>query len=220
MGEDGNPEVYASDLYTGPAIREAKEGWWARFWRHRKEGNIFGRFLYSTANGLNVWARGPFYGRGDYLPTLDGQGVIKGSSEAQMAHLDGFTTVMGTVIGGGLSALKSGAAIEKSGSAIEKASEAAFNAAGDVESIFIKSKHLDMGAGRFAKFNTSDIGEARRIVQEGLRAPNALFLPNPNLSNTFRVQTNLGKVIGTRGQTSVRVIVGFDGKVINAFPIK
>ena len=46
-------------------------------------------------------------------------------------------------------------------------------------------------------------------------SPNAQFLSNPNLTNTFRVHTNLGRVIGTKEQTTVRVIVGFDGKVIN-----
>jgi len=57
-------------------------------------------------------------------------------------------------------------------------------------------------------------------VQQALRSPNARFLPNPQIPNTFQVVTDLGTTIGTKGQTSIRAIVGFDGRVINAFPVK
>ena len=42
---------------------------------------------------------------------------------------------------------------------------------------------------------------------------------NPNLDGTFRIIADAGKVIGVRGQTKIRIIVGEDGKVINAFPV-
>ncbi|WP_438422328.1 hypothetical protein [Aquimarina macrocephali] len=110
--------------------------------------------------------------------------------------------------------------VARTSNALARASKASFTAADDLGSIFVKNEHLNIGSGKFVKFNTTDIGIARQIVQEALRSPNAQFLSNPNLLNTFRVHTNLGRVIGTKGQTSVRVIVGFDSKVINAFPIK
>jgi len=110
--------------------------------------------------------------------------------------------------------------VSSSNSLLKAASNSAFKAADDVGSIFIKNKHLNIGSGKFSKFNTTDIDNARGIVKNALQSPNAQFLENPNLTNTFRVQTNLGRVVGTKGETSVRVIVGFDGKVITAFPIK
>ncbi len=106
------------------------------------------------------------------------------------------------------------------GSSLVKASKAAFNAADDIEAIFIKNKHLDVGTGKFAKFKTQNIGIAQEIVQKALRFPNAQFLSNPNLANTFRIHANLRRVIVTKGQAFAKVVVGFDDKVINAFSIK
>jgi len=77
-----------------------------------------------------------------------------------------------------------------------------------------------METGNYAKFKTTDVSTARKWVQEGLRSKNAVFKANPNLAETFRVEVNMGRVIGTKGQKVIRIIVGNDGKVINAFPIK
>lgn len=56
------------------------------------------------------------------------------------------------------------------------------------------------------------------LVKDALNSPNALFLPH-NQPGSFRVVADLGKPIGTKGQTSVRIIVGEDGKIWNAFPV-
>lgn len=64
------------------------------------------------------------------------------------------------------------------------------------------------------------VSTAQGWVQQALRSSNARFLPNPQIPNTFQVVTDLGTTIGTKWQTSTRAIVGFDGKVINAFPVK
>jgi hypothetical protein len=96
---------------------------------------------------------------------------------------------------------------------------AALSASEDVSSIFIKDKHLNIGSGRFAKFATADKRTAQEWVQQALRSPDAKFLPNPHMSNTFQVVTNLHMPVGSKGQASIRTIVGYDGRVINAFPV-
>ena len=70
-----------------------------------------------------------------------------------------------------------------------------------------------------ARFDTDDENQVREWVAEALESPNAMFLPNPNLEGTFRVVTDLGKRIGVKGQQRVRIVVGSDGKVINASPV-
>ncbi|WP_437685679.1 hypothetical protein [Sorangium sp. So ce176] len=107
------------------------------------------------------------------------------------------------------------------GSILREASEATFRAADDVASWVPKNKHL-LGGGSQSKaqFATTNFDEVRGIVQEALRSPNAQFLPSPNLPGTFRVVTNLGRPLGVQGQEAVRVVVGLDGKVINAFPVR
>lgn len=106
------------------------------------------------------------------------------------------------------------------GSVLADASKAAYRAADTIEDFIPKDKHLLGGGSQSkARFNTSDIGETQAIIQEALRSPNAIFLPNANIPGTFRVVADLGREIGVKGQNSVRVIVGMDGKVINAFPV-
>jgi exosome complex RNA-binding protein Rrp4 len=40
-----------------------------------------------------------------------------------------------------------------------------------------------------------------------------------DVDDSFRVVTDLGREVGSKGQTSVRVIVGNNGKIWNAFPV-
>ncbi|MGW5366553.1 golvesin C-terminal-like domain-containing protein [Actinopolymorpha pittospori] len=110
------------------------------------------------------------------------------------------------------------AAAANSGSALAGASRAAFAAADDAGSIFIKNKHLASAGGRQAKFASNDISEVQGWVAEGQRSEGATFLPN-DLPGTFRVVADMGRTVGTKGQTSIRAIVTDDGRVINAFPV-
>ncbi|EQA3420695.1 VENN motif pre-toxin domain-containing protein [Cronobacter dublinensis] len=89
----------------------------------------------------------------------------------------------------------------------------------DVSNWTPKDKNMiGTSASRAAQFNTNNIEEIRMLVKDALNSPNALFLPN-NQPGSFRVVADLGKPIGTKGQTSVRIIVGEDGKIWNAFPV-
>lgn len=56
-------------------------------------------------------------------------------------------------------------------------------------------------------------------MAQGLRSDGVQFLPN-QLDNTFRAIVPAGRVVGTSGETTIRVIVTNDGRVINAFPVK
>ncbi|WP_024550140.1 VENN motif pre-toxin domain-containing protein [Siccibacter turicensis] len=112
--------------------------------------------------------------------------------------------------------------VAKNGSwdAIDAASKTAFNSAkNDVANWTPKDKHMiGTSASRSAQFNTNSLEEIRTLVKDALNSPDALFLPN-NQPGSFRVVADLGMPIGTKGQTSVRIIVGEDGKIWNAFPV-
>jgi RHS repeat-associated protein len=107
----------------------------------------------------------------------------------------------------------------KGGSALADASASALRAADNPASIFIKSKHLASSGIRGGKFATDDVAEAQGLVAEALRSEGAMFLPN-QLDGTFRVVADLGRALGTRGETRIRAIVTDDGRVINAFPVR
>ncbi|MDT4329330.1 hypothetical protein ACQE3E_07055 [Methylomonas sp. MED-D] len=109
--------------------------------------------------------------------------------------------------------------VANSGSALANASSSAFKAADNVVAWTPKNKHLlDSTAQRAAKFNTNSFDDIQSVVAEALRSPNAKFMTN-NVDDSFRVVIDLGREIGSKGQTSVRVIVGNDGKIWNAFPV-
>ncbi|MDQ1294261.1 MAG: hypothetical protein QG608_2144 [Actinomycetota bacterium] len=62
-------------------------------------------------------------------------------------------------------------------------------------------------------------GGAAVVVALGddLDSEGAVFRPN-SLADTFKVEVNMGRAVGTRGETGIRAIVTNDGRVINAFP--
>jgi len=98
---------------------------------------------------------------------------------------------------------------------LEKASNAAFRAA---KNVFVKAKHMANARGWASKFAPGV--DAHAAVREALTSPNALFLTNQKDPRRFRVVTDLGRVIGSAGQTTIRAVVDFSGNLITAFPVK
>ncbi|GIF73371.1 RHS repeat domain-containing protein [Asanoa siamensis] len=126
------------------------------------------------------------------------------------------------IVGGGLSWINKVKRVrqleERAKGALQQASELAFKAADDPSSIFIKNKHLSTFGGKYAKFDSADISEVQTWVAEGLRSEGAVFKTNGD--GSFKMEVDLQRPIGTRGQTGIRIMVNEAGKVFNAFPIK
>jgi hypothetical protein len=157
-----------------------------------------------------VYAAGSAIERGDY----NAAGVAASAAVAAVA-----VVWLTHGEGAGAATAEAGAA-RGGGSILNEASAAAFRAADNAGSWIPKSKHLLQGGSQSkARFATSNFDEVRGIAQEALRSSEAQFVPNPNLPGTFRVVTNLARPVGVNGQQSVRVIVGLDGQIINAFPV-
>ncbi len=47
-----------------------------------------------------------------------------------------------------------------------------------------------------------------------------IFKINDSEKLSFRFEVNLGKKIGTKGETKIRIVIGYDGKIWTAFPVK
>jgi hypothetical protein len=54
-------------------------------------------------------------------------------------------------------------------------------------------------------------------VAEGLKSERAVFRPN-KLPDSFKVEIDMERVVGSKGESGIRAIVANDGRVINAFP--
>jgi hypothetical protein len=81
----------------------------------------------------------------------------------------------------------------------------------------VPQKHLPEAGGRWAKFvegtNPND------LVREALNGGTAKITTN-TVADSYKVVADLGRTIGTKGETSIRVIIGKDGKIWTAFPVK
>ncbi len=80
------------------------------------------------------------------------------------------------------------------------------------------AKHLP-GAGGWNKW--AEGANINGSVANALRSDGASFLPNTGTAtDRFIGRTNMGSVVGTRGETFVKVVVSNDGHGITAHPVK
>jgi hypothetical protein len=105
-------------------------------------------------------------------------------------------------------------------SALAEASGTTFEAADNVDEFTVSAKHLANAGGRWSRFSTNSQTQIRDWIQEALTSPNARFYPNGDNANSFQVITDMGYTIGTKGQTSIKIIVGRDGGIWTAYPTK
>lgn len=105
------------------------------------------------------------------------------------------------------------------GSAILDASKAASKATENIDSFIVSNKHLSGAGGNWSKFNTNNPNEVNIIVKDALESQNAQFLSNSH-PNSYKIITDMEKTIGTNGETKVQIIIGADGKIWTAYPIK
>jgi hypothetical protein len=108
---------------------------------------------------------------------------------------------------------------ETSESILKEASQSAYKAADNVADFSVSNKHLMDAGGRWQKFATTDKSQVNSWIEEGLRSQNAQFSPN-NYEASYKIITDLGKTIGIKGETKIQVIIGADGKIWTAYPVK
>lgn len=106
--------------------------------------------------------------------------------------------------------------------ALEDASSAAFRAADNVADFRVPLKHQPGAAGNWSRFGQGVDQQA--AIREALMSDAATFRPNyvsgVLSDDSFRVVTDLGRPIGANGETAIRVVVGTDGTIWTAFPVK
>jgi hypothetical protein len=103
-------------------------------------------------------------------------------------------------------------------SALGTASGTAYLAAQNANNFIVPLKHLANSGGRWAKFAQGV--DPQQVIREALSSPSAQFFPNSESSGTFVVVANLGRTIGSKGQTSVKVVVDWTGNIWTAYPKK
>lgn len=119
----------------------------------------------------------------------------------------------------GMSALVSAGAAANTGSRLAEVSNSAFRAADNVGDFTVSAKHLPGAGGRWNKW--AEGVDINGTIASALRSDTATFLPNATgAADSFIVRTNVGSVIGTKGQTYVKAVISNDGRIITAYPVK
>ncbi|WP_233880042.1 SAR2788 family putative toxin [Virgibacillus halodenitrificans] len=87
-------------------------------------------------------------------------------------------------------------------------------------SFTVKSKHLTSTGGRWAKFNTSSQSTVKKWMKEALNSKDFSFTLNNHDKLSFVVTKNLGKKIGTKGETKIKIVIGANGKIWTTHPVR
>ena len=152
--------------------------------------------IYSMATGNDFW-------------TSVGQGALWGLGIGAFAG-----AIIGAIVGG----IAGG--ISYNPSTLQLASNTANKAVPGKN--FNINKHLSDAGGRYAKFNSNSTDDIVRMVRKGLKSKNVLFGPNIQkgkiVENSFKAIVNFNKAIGTKGQTAVKVIIDYGGKIWTMYP--
>ncbi|MCL2284910.1 MAG: hypothetical protein FWC32_00930, partial [Firmicutes bacterium] len=79
------------------------------------------------------------------------------------------------------------------------------------------TKHLQGAGGRYAKFNTNSALEINNLLARGLSMATDFTVNSPD---SFFTIVNMGQVVGTKGETFIKIVFTAMGEIITAFPKK
>ena len=145
-----------------------------------------------------------------------GYGLLGGAIGALVGWGAGAALTYFGVIGASSAAGTSAATLRP---LLDKLSQAANYAASKVKNFALSAKHLLNAGGNYAKFNTSSVNTAKSWIQQALRSKNAVFMPNGTSETSFRIYTDMGRVIGSKGQTILKIVLDQGGKIWTAYPV-
>ena len=93
----------------------------------------------------------------------------------------------------------------------------------NVENAYVKPKHLSTSKNSNAKFNVSTKIGAEDLLREAMNNGKILRIENDgvsNLGNTkFAYWIDAGKIIGTRGEHVIKIVLSSDGGMLSAYPV-
>ncbi|API90755.1 MULTISPECIES: SAR2788 family putative toxin [Virgibacillus] len=94
------------------------------------------------------------------------------------------------------------------------------NAIKKVAKFSVSKKHFRNAGGRYAKFNTTSQSTVRKWVKEALRNNPSIKFNNNYKKLSFTITSNIGKKVGTKGETKIKVVFDHTGKIWTAYPVK
>ena len=150
---------------------------------------------------------------GGAIGTALGAGIgyaVGGIEGMFMGMAIGFTggALIGAVVGGAVGGMGY--------SPLNAASNAANKA--KIGKGFNINKHLNHSGGKYSKFLSDSVDDIVSMTRNGLKSSDVLFKTN-SAAKSWQIIVDMGQVIGTKGQTAIKVILGYGGKIWTMFPI-
>ena len=94
----------------------------------------------------------------------------------------------------------------------------------DIDSAYVKPKHLSTSGGNGAKFIGESKEAAEAILRDAMSNGTVQSIIDNGLTKlgkqSYQVIIDAGKEVGTKGETLIKIVVSEDGGMLSAYPIK
>ena len=92
----------------------------------------------------------------------------------------------------------------------------------NIEDAYVKPKHLSTTSGRGSQFLGKTKAKAETILREAIARGDIISIMDGGISDRgsqkYIIIINAGAVIGTRGETRIKIVLSEDGGMISAYP--
>ena len=94
----------------------------------------------------------------------------------------------------------------------------------DINNAYVKPKHLSTTGGNGQKFIGASKAEAESILKDALSNGKIVSISDNGLTKagnaSYEIIIDAGKIVGTKGENLVKIVISSDGGMLSAYPIK
>lgn len=93
----------------------------------------------------------------------------------------------------------------------------------NIDEAYVKPKHLSGTKGNGAKFIADTKVEAEAILKDSMTNGKIVSIADNGItkmgSQSYKINIDAGKVIGTKGETKIKIVLSADGGMLSAYPV-
>ncbi|WP_097005192.1 PAAR-like protein [Lacrimispora amygdalina] len=94
----------------------------------------------------------------------------------------------------------------------------------DINSSYVKPKHLSSSGGKGAKFLGDTKEAAEVILKDAMSSGKVQSIADNGLTKmgqqSYQIVIDAGKEVGTKGETLIKIVISEDGGMLSAYPVK
>ena len=94
----------------------------------------------------------------------------------------------------------------------------------DINNAYVKPKHLSTTGGNGQKFIGASKAEAESILKDALSNGKIISISDNGLTKagnaSYEIVIDAGRIVGTRGENLMKIVISSDGGMLSAYPIK